>query len=409
MRRHSKTAVFILLGVLLLSSTAEAQRGRREPPWEKHVTKHYEIRYSCTAGEAIFLGQWMEFVYAAYSFLIKVKAQKKHVIKLFKDRKQWVEYGQPPTAGAYYMPHNGHLVGFYDRRAVFPYFAHEGLHQFLHIAVPDFHRLIPTWFNEGLADCMGSSKVHRGQFRWCLFNDVLIARGRSYTIKKAIKEGTQKPLEELFHLSHKDFMKDAKLHYAQSWSFVHFLFCCPHVDIPHKVIPNGKYKPAIVVYFERLRKGDGHDVAWVKALEKIGKTQAEIEAAWKEYVLDTLPNVGPQEDDAYLGVRTQESKKGGMEVLSLVEDGPAEKGGLQVGDRITHIGKVRLKKWETFTGELKKHKAGDEIKVVVMRGRKRVTLMITLGRRGDYDKDKDKDKEKEKEKEEGGKKPKDKE
>ncbi|MHC4600079.1 MAG: PDZ domain-containing protein [Planctomycetota bacterium] len=397
MRRTTKATLLTLLGVLLLASPAAAQRQRREPPWDTFKTNHYEIKYSCTPGEAKYLGQWMEFVYSAYSFLIKVQAKKKHVIKLFKDRKQWVEFGQPPQAGAYYMSHNGHLVGYYDRRAAFPFMAHEGLHQFMHIAVPDMHRLIPTWFSEGLADCMGSSKVHRGQFRWCLF-DVLIARGRSYIIKKALKEGTAKPMEELFHLSHRDFMGNAKLHYAQSWSFVHFLFCCPKVDIPHKVIPNGKYKKAIVVYFDRLRQGDGHDVAWEKALKKIGKTQEELEAAWKEYVLNTLPNIGPQEDDAYLGVRTEESKKGGMDVISLVEGAPAEKGGLQVGDRITYIGKTRIKKYETFTGELKKHKPGDEIKVVVMRGRKKVTLMITLGRRGDYDKDEDKKKEEEKKK-----------
>lgn len=391
MRRYAKASILTLLGVLLLSSTATAQRQRREPPWDTLDTKHYEIKYACTTAEAKYLGSWMEFVYKAYSFLIKVQAKKKHVIKLFRDRKQWVEFGQPPTAGAYYMPHNGHLVGYYNRRLVFPIFAHEGLHQFMHIAVPDMSRLIPTWFSEGLADCMGSSKVYKGQFRWCLFH-VLIAEGRSYVIKKALREGKALALEDLFKLNHKQFMKDAKLHYAQSWSFVHFLFCCPRVEIPHKVIPNGKNKPSIVVYFDRLRHGDGHDVAWEKALKKIGKTQEELEAAWKEYVLNTLPETGPQEDDAYLGVRTQESKKGGMEVLSVVEGSPAEKGGIRKGDRLIYINKTKLKKREAFTGELKKHKPGDEIKVVLMRDRKRVTLKITLGRRGDYDKDEPKKK-----------------
>ncbi|MHC5039358.1 MAG: PDZ domain-containing protein [Planctomycetota bacterium] len=386
MRRIRKAALLTLLAVLLLSTPLSAQR-RREPPWDTHTTTHYRIKYSCTAAEAALLGQWMEFVHNAYCYLIKVKTQDKHVIKLFRDRKQWVEYGQPPGAGAYYTLTTKQLVGFYDRRAVFPFFAHEGMHQFMHIAVPGMQKLIPTWLSEGLADCMGSSKVIKKQFRWCLFN-ALIAEGRSYVIKKALREGTAIPLTRLFKLNHREFMQNAKLHYAQSWSFTHFLFCAPHVELPKKVIPNGKHKKAIVVYLDLLRKGEVHDKAWEEALKKINMTQEALEAEWKEYVLNTLPETGPQDDDAYLGVRTQESKKGGMEVLMVVKDGPAEKGGLQKGDRIIYINKKKLKKQETFTAELKKCKPGDEAEVVVMRGRKKVTLMITLGRRGDFDKDK---------------------
>lgn len=393
MRRRSSPGILALAAVLLLSTAASAQQRRREPDWETIKTRHYEIKYSCTAAEAQVLGQWMEFVYGAYSFLTKARAEKRHVIKLFKDRKEWVAYGQPPGAGAYYTLQTKQLVGYFDRRAAFPFLAHEGLHQFMHIVVPDMPTRIPTWFSEGLADCMGSSTVVKGQFRWCLF-DVLIAKGRCFVIKKALREDTALPLDELFRLDHVQFMKNASLHYAQSWSFVHFLFCCPEVEIRHKVIPNGDFKPALVVYFDRLRKGDDHDTAWTKALEKIGKTHEEVEAAWKAYVLDVLPEVGPQDDDAYLGVRTQESRTGGMDVVSVVEGGPAEEGGIRVGDCITHIGGTRLKGQESFTAELKERKPGDVVEVVVMRDRKRVTLEVTLGRRGDYSADPDGGKEK---------------
>jgi hypothetical protein len=277
-------------------------------------------------------------------------------------------------------------VGFYDRQAVFPFFAHEGTHQFLHVAVPEMERLVPTWFSEGLADCMGSSKVIKGQFRWCLFN-ALIAQGRSNVIRKAVKEGKAKALKDLFQLDHRQFMEDAKLHYAQSWSFVHFLFCCPDVEVPHKVIPNGDYKKGLVVYFERLRQGDGHDKAWAQALEALGKTHEEIEAAWKDYVLNVLPATGPQDDDAFLGVQTEEAKGGGMDVLSVVEGGPAEQAGLRKGDRLLSVGGTRLKTRETLMEEMKKHKPGDEIEVALLRDNKKMTIKVTLGRRGDFDKE----------------------
>jgi hypothetical protein len=394
MRRLLIPLVALALFFGLFAQTGRAQR-RREPKWDRYDTKHYKILHSCSKIEASYLGDWMEFVHKAYSVIIKVKSDTKHVIKLFRDRREWNECGQPPGAGAYYTLHTKQLVGYYDRRAVFPYFAHEGTHQFIHIAVPDMPRLIPTWFNEGLADCMGSSKVINKKFRWCLFN-ALIAKGRSYTIKKALREGTARKLTDLFALTHRQFMGDAKLHYAQSWSMVHFLFCYPHVELPKKWIPNGKYKKAIVVYFDLLRKGTPHAEAWNEALGTIGKTHEEIEKEWKEYVLNTLPDTGPSDDDAYMGVRTQESKRGGMEVVSVVPGGPAEQAGFQVGDRIVYFEKKKIRNYDIFIAELKKRKPGDEIKVTVVRGRKTERLKLVLGRRGDYDK-----KEEEKKKKKG--------
>jgi len=79
-------------------------------------------------------------------------------------------------------------------------------------------------------------------------------------------------------------------------------------------------------------------------------------------------------------------------VLAVVEDGPADEAGIRKGDRLLSIGNTKLKTRETFTEELKKHKPGAEIEVALLRDNKKVTLKITLGRRGDYDKEEPKEK-----------------
>lgn len=378
MERRLRIAGAAAALLLLLAAPASAQR--REPRWERYETAHYRILHSCSAIEASYLGDWMEFVYKAYTWIIKPRqrADRKFVVKLYRDRKEFLAYGNPEGAGAYYVPSRHLLCGYYDRDAVFPFFAHEGTHQFVHMAVPKMMTLIPTWFNEGIADCMGSSKVVRKKLCIARFH-VLIARSRCLTIQKALREGRAKPLRDLFALSHRAFMEDATLHYAQSWSFVHFLFCYPEVEHEDKVIPSGRYRPAVTEYFENLRREVEHEKAWEKALAAIGKTMEELETEWKAYVLETLP--GPRPDDPFVGVGTRPHRRGGLAVVRLVPDGPAEKAGLLVGDRLLYFGGRKIKDTDHFVALIKERKPGDEVELVVWRDRRTHRLRLVLGLR----------------------------
>jgi hypothetical protein len=352
---------------------------RREPSWDVYQTTHYKILHSCSKIEATYLGNWMEFVYKAYTWMIKprTKNQKRFTIKLYRDRKEFISYGNPEGAGAYYVPRTHLLCGFYDREAVFPFFAHEGTHQFVHMAIPKMMTLIPTWFNEGLADCMGSSRVIKKRLHICRY-DAMIGKGRCHTIQTALREGKALSFEKLFALTHRDFMKDATLHYAQSWSFVHFLFCYPKVE-HSRAIPNGRYRPAVTEYFENLRREVPHAEAWAKALAKIKKTAKELETEWKDYVLNTLP--GPKPDDPFVGVGTRPHRRGGVEVMRLVPGAPAEKSGLLVGDRIIYFDKKKVKDRDHFIALIKKRKPHDEVEIVVVRNRKTQKIKLVLGLR----------------------------
>ncbi len=369
------------VAIAVLIASAPSALSAAEPKWDKLETKHYDILHSCSKTEAAYLGEWMEFVYSAYAWIIKVQpTSEKFTIKLYKDRREFLAYGNPEGAGAFYVPWTKTLCGFYDKDVVFPFFAHEGTHQFVHMAVPKMMEIIPTWFNEGIADCMGCSKVINKNLHICLF-DTIVSKSRCQVIQKALREGKAKPLKDFMALNHQQFMQDADLHYAQSWSFVHFLFSYPDVEQPKRIYPNGKYKQAIVVFFEEIRKETPHAEAWAKALAEIGKTNDELEAEWKDYVLNTLPGLKP--GDAYVGVRTKAHPRGGLEVVELVKDGPAEKSGLLVGDRIIYFAGERVKTTDEFVAEIKKRKPGDEIELTIVRNQRTSKIKLVMGKRED--------------------------
>jgi len=72
----------------------------------------------------------------------------------------------------------------------------------------------------------------------------------------------------------------------------------------------------------------------------------------------------------------------GMRLMGVRPDSPADKGGLKIGDVIIEFGGLPVKDLYSYTDALYSHKAGDVVKVVVMRGTQRLELTVTLGKRG---------------------------
>ena len=67
----------------------------------------------------------------------------------------------------------------------------------------------------------------------------------------------------------------------------------------------------------------------------------------------------------------------GFEIAGVVEGGAAERGGMKDDDRILSIGGQKVKDVYSYMDALRKYKAGDKIRVVVLRNEKRVELTIT--------------------------------
>jgi S1-C subfamily serine protease len=88
---------------------------------------------------------------------------------------------------------------------------------------------------------------------------------------------------------------------------------------------------------------------------------------------------GQKVPHAYLGVGTNSSQAGGALVGQVVQGGPADKGGIRVGDRVVQIGGQPVRSQDDLSAAVNDHKPGERVQVVVDRGGQRRTLTVTLG------------------------------
>lgn len=96
--------------------------------------------------------------------------------------------------------------------------------------------------------------------------------------------------------------------------------------------------------------------------------------------------VAPGNGGAYFGsIPDMGASDGdGMRISGVSPGGPAEKAGLKGGDLIVEFGGHTVKNIYDYTDAISAYKPGDDVTVVLLRGssRERVTLTVTLGRRG---------------------------
>ncbi|HSG45065.1 MAG TPA: trypsin-like peptidase domain-containing protein [Anaerolineales bacterium] len=100
-------------------------------------------------------------------------------------------------------------------------------------------------------------------------------------------------------------------------------------------------------------------------------------AAWR--IADALAKHGSVKR-GYLGVRTQPVSNG-LLVMWLEEKGPAEKGGILVGDILVSVGDQKLSDPDDLFSALHSDIVGKPTAVEVLRGGKPETLKITIGER----------------------------
>lgn len=95
---------------------------------------------------------------------------------------------------------------------------------------------------------------------------------------------------------------------------------------------------------------------------------------------DELPAPAEEQPPKFhMGVEMIELEGGGVRVVSVAEDGPAAKGGLQTGDMIVSANKVRVSSDEDLSAAMKDLTAGDKLELAVLRRGREVPLEITLG------------------------------
>ncbi len=82
-------------------------------------------------------------------------------------------------------------------------------------------------------------------------------------------------------------------------------------------------------------------------------------------------------DMAFAGV-TGEDADVGARVTTVTKDGPAAKAGLKEGDIVIKMGDVTIHSYNDFTVEVRRHKAGDAVKLEIARSRKSEFINMTL-------------------------------
>jgi putative serine protease PepD len=83
----------------------------------------------------------------------------------------------------------------------------------------------------------------------------------------------------------------------------------------------------------------------------------------------------------YLGVSTQSLNGTGAQVADIVPSGPAESGGLTLGDVILNVAGKEIHAPEDISTAIESRKPGDEISIDVQRGGESRTLHVKLGTR----------------------------
>jgi S1-C subfamily serine protease len=102
-----------------------------------------------------------------------------------------------------------------------------------------------------------------------------------------------------------------------------------------------------------------------------------VKVAWR--IADSLAKHGTVKR-GYLGVRTQPVANG-LLILWLEEGGPAEKGGLLVGDILTAVGGQKVSDPDDLFSALNNDTVGKSTPVEVLRGGKPETVNVTVGER----------------------------
>lgn len=200
-----------------------AHRTLHGPAWPKRHTyesRHYDVESDIDRKICFEAAELLEKAYAMFLNRLERTPPAEGVrfrVFLFSDEAGYQAHvedmlGMPAhgTAGLYAPALQQLLIwNPRDRDAMMRTIRHEGFHQYLHRIMPD----PPRWFDEGLAEYFEAARVVRGE--WSL--------GEPRREHLDLLSKRRKPLDEFLFLDAAGFWKEADLHYAEAWAFVHFL------------------------------------------------------------------------------------------------------------------------------------------------------------------------------------------
>lgn len=87
------------------------------------------------------------------------------------------------------------------------------------------------------------------------------------------------------------------------------------------------------------------------------------------------------QSDVFLGIQGTDGPQGGAKLTQVTEDGPAEKAGLEEDDVVEAIDGQKIADYQALTAAIRNRKAGDKMKLTVIRGNDTKQIEVTLENR----------------------------
>jgi hypothetical protein len=241
---------------------------------------------------------------------------KRQVIKLLKDRKEYLHYGAPRGSAAYYSRGDREMVCYdtgkwSDEKQQAPITgegksaalqkrlarlndimkmdllgcaAHEGWHQYFAWYTVSMGSPLPSWINEGMGDYFYTAAPKNVTGRKVPAKLGRLNDGRLMVLKQAVKQGRYVPLTRLISMTQQEFYSNPSVCYAEGWAFCQFLLHSGNKKYP-KIIPN----------YIRYVRNDSNYAAVTKRAFK-GTDMAKLETEFKAWV-ENLPAPGSKNSE----------------------------------------------------------------------------------------------------------------
>lgn len=247
--------------------------------WKTHDTENYLLLYDEEVDEDLVrdVARQIEAIREQiYEVLFPPDAPitAVSVVRICKDRAQYMRYGAPGGSAGYWSPGEKELV-FYDDNSddSLRVLYHEAFHQYIHYSVGDFAP--HSWFNEGHGDFFAGhdfkrGKFHEEEFQW--------RKGLAATLKSAWKNDLKDDAEKKFpdlvewlswpqgrYYGRNEYGLAGGQNYALGWSFVWFL----------RTTRKEEYQQILPTYFDTLKGLITAERDRIRALLQAGKSLSD--------------------------------------------------------------------------------------------------------------------------------------
>lgn len=287
--------------------------------WIVHRTRNYWIQSQCGEEKAERLGKHMEVMNKVYRRMFRPgkDGSKRQVIKLFKDRQSYMQYGAPPSSAAYYSRGEREMVCYDtgkwsdEKKAATPTTggkpaaaaqqrmdrlsnlmkmdllgcaAHEGWHQYFSWYTVSLTAPLPSWINEGMGDYFYTAAPKDVRGRKAPAKLGRLNDGRLMVLKAAVRRNRYIEVEKLITMSKNAFYANASVCYAEGWGFCQFLL---HSG-------NKKYAKIIPNFVKYVKNDSNYEAVRKRAFKRIDMEKLNSEfKAW----IDKLSIPGSEEAD----------------------------------------------------------------------------------------------------------------